>query len=137
MRGGRHRWEQVTSQSPASPFRAGNLVMHFGRGVLGSVLVLRWFALDFFKFSFPLVVFSFLAPIQFVPPLFSGLDSEIVVLTGRYDQNKGQDEDVHCHKGRRWISHLFRMAFGASGVGQFSDSSSELCELAHLPARDP
>lgn len=79
----------MTSQSPASPFRAGNLVMHFERGVLGSVLVLRWFALDFFKFSFPLVVFSFLAPIQFVPPLFSGLDSEIVVLTGRYDQNKG------------------------------------------------
>lgn len=39
---------------------------------------------------------------------------------GDIDQNKGQDEDVDCQKGRRWMSHLSRMVFGVPGVGQFS-----------------
>lgn len=58
------------------------------------------------------------------------------------DQDEGWDEDVHCQKGRRWMSPLLRMVFGVSGAGHSHDSSLELlpvlvCGLAHLPATIP
>lgn len=71
--------------------------------------------------------FFFLTPIQFVLPSSSALDSErlLYMLTaeahqGDIDQSKGQDEDVDCQKGRRWMSHLSTMVFGVPDVGQFS-----------------
>lgn len=90
-------------------------------------MVLHWFALDSLFSSFPLMVFSFLTPNQFVPfpCLLLWIQRWLYVLTaktrqGDIDQNKGQDEDVDCQRGRRWMSHLFRMVFGVPALGQFS-----------------
>lgn len=131
--GGRQRCEQLTSTSSISSiisvsFQGGNFVMQMGQWSSWLCAGVAMVCLGFFFFSsFPLVVFSFLTPTQFVPPLPSALDSErlLYMLTakarqGDIDQDEGQDEDGDCQKGRRWMSHLFRMLFGVSGVGQFS-----------------
>lgn len=91
--GGRQRWEQLHLLHHAVSFQGGNLlreVGHWGSWLCAGVALVCCGFSPFLSWSF-----FFLTPTQFVPPLSSALDSEIVVhvnrrgTSGRYCSEQG------------------------------------------------